>query len=71
MVADRFLDVRDFFHPRTCSAAQNHRQTVAHVLRCEAKEPLSALVGESEADAGLAVLIATGLRIAKIFSAHR
>ena len=62
-----FLDVGHFLH----FVVEHHGQAVANVSGSEAVEPLPALAGEREADAGLAILIAAGLRIAQIFAAHR
>ncbi len=62
-----FFNVGDFLH----FVIEHHGQTVAHVSRRKVVESLSAFAGQGEAHAGLAILIAAGLRVAQVFSAHR
>ena len=65
-VANRLFNVGYFLH----LVVEHNRQAVIHVRRGEVVEALAAFACEGEAHAGLAVLVATGLGVAQVFSAY-
>ncbi len=67
MVADRFLNIRDFLN----LVVEDNSQPVAYMLRRKVEKPLSTFIGQRKAHAGLATLVAAWYGVAQVFSTNR